>query len=176
MEDNIKYLSREEIHEILLNIMQHFHDVCEKNDIYYVMSSGSCLGAVRHKGFIPWDDDVDVFVPRSDYGRMLKALSEASERYKPMDYTINESYYYPFAKLVDTFTAGREPVFVEIKDYGVYIDIFPVDGLPDDPKARKKHIRSAMRTSMLVQIKNAIHTDNPLKNLVKRTIGCFFRQ
>lgn len=170
----MQILSKEEIQNVLLDIMQYFHDICEKNNIYYVLCSGSCLGAVRHKGFIPWDDDIDVFVPRSHYEKLINILKDYGVRYVPLTYELSDKYYYPFCKLIDANTIANQEEFNPIANMGLYIDIFPVDGLPADAKNRGKHINVVRKFSKLIAIKNAVHTANPIKNLIKRIIGSFY--
>lgn len=129
----------EEMKRIELNILIYFTEVCEENNLRYYLGGGTLLGAVRHKGFIPWDDDIDVMMPRPDFQKLL-SLSINNENYniiKPG----TAGYYYNFAKLVDTRTILEEKGIKLIDGLGVYIDIFPLDGMPETPDARKKRFK-----------------------------------
>ncbi len=129
----------EEMKKIELNILIYFTEVCEENNLRYYLGGGTLLGAVRHKGFIPWDDDIDVMMPRPDFQKLL-SLSINNENYniiKPG----TAGYYYNFAKLVDTRTILEEKGIKLIDGLGVYIDIFPLDGMPETPDARKKRFK-----------------------------------
>lgn len=129
----------EEMKRIELNILIYFTEVCEENNLRYYLGGGTLLGAVRHKGFIPWDDDIDVMMPRPDFQKLL-SLSINNENYniiKPG----TAGYYYNFAKLVDTRTILEEKGIKIIDGLGVYIDIFPLDGMPETPDARKKRFK-----------------------------------
>lgn len=129
----------EEMKKIELNILTYFTEVCEENNLRYYLGGGTLLGAVRHKGFIPWDDDIDVMMPRPDFQKLL-SLSINNENYniiKPG----TAGYYYNFAKLVDTRTILEEKGIKLIDGLGVYIDIFPLDGMPETPDARKKRFK-----------------------------------
>lgn len=129
----------EEMKRIELNILIYFTEVCEENNLRYYLGGGTLLGAVRHKGFIPWDDDIDVMMPRPDFQKLL-SLSINNENYniiKPG----TAGYYYNFAKLVDTRTILEEKGIKRIDGLGVYIDIFPLDGMPETPNARKKRFK-----------------------------------
>lgn len=129
----------EEMKKIELNILIYFTEVCEENNLRYYLGGGTLLGAVRHKGFIPWDDDIDVMMPRPDFQKLL-SLSINNENYniiKPE----SVGYYYNFAKLVDTRTILEEKGIKRIDGLGVYIDIFPLDGMPETPDARKKRFK-----------------------------------
>lgn len=129
----------EEMKKIELNILIYFTEVCEENNLRYYLGGGTLLGAVRHKGFIPWDDDIDVMMPRPDFQKLL-SLSINNENYniiKPG----TAGYYYNFAKLVDTRTILEEKGIKRIDGLGVYIDIFPLDGMPETPDDRKKRFK-----------------------------------
>lgn len=112
--------------EILLHTMKTFIKLCEDHDITYYIAYGSAIGAVRHKGLIPWDDDIDVYMLRKDYERFLALKgSLAGSGYGIVDPT-DEGYYLPFAKFMDMNTTIWE---VKKWEYviGVFIDVFPLD-------------------------------------------------
>lgn len=111
---------------IELNLMKYIHKVCVENNLVYYLYGGTLLGAVRHKGFIPWDDDLDIIVPRKDYERLISILNEEDE-YRLLSYEYVEDYYYPFAKLVDPSTRLVEYGLKECSEMGVWVDIFPLD-------------------------------------------------
>ena len=67
----MKYLTLDEVKQTELDILIHFDSFCKNEELYYTLAGGTLLGAIRHKGFIPWDDDIDVMMPREDYNRML---------------------------------------------------------------------------------------------------------
>lgn len=113
-------------------ILEHFIDFCNKNALRYYCCAGTALGTVRHKGFIPWDDDVDVMMPRPDYERFIKIYdNKANSTYELLTSLNNRNYYLPFAKLID-----KNSTVVERKSIpctlGLFIDIFPLDGMPND--------------------------------------------
>ncbi|MBF1036246.1 MAG: LicD family protein [Parvimonas sp.] len=113
-----------------LEILKNFITCCEKMNLTYYIGFGTLLGAIRHKGFIPWDDDVDVCMPREDYD---KFIAEASE-YLPENYFIqtmetDPKYALNFAKLRDSDTTLFEKHVIDVDiNHGVFIDIFPLDG------------------------------------------------
>ncbi len=113
----------------LLNIMKWLDAFCEEKGVTYYAMGGTVLGAIRHKGFIPWDDDIDIGVPRPDYDILIEALKEVSDgRYRIENHTCNDEYIYPFSKLYDTQTTLIEDKKSSFKR-GIYIDIFPLDGV-----------------------------------------------
>ncbi len=121
------YLPR--VHADLLLIMDEIHRVCEKNRIRYYLVAGSLLGAVRHKGFIPWDDDLDIGMPRADLDRFIRIASkELRPPFKLEWITTDQQYYRLFAKVVNTNTAFYEQrACGTTSKLGLFVDIFPLD-------------------------------------------------
>ncbi len=145
-----KELSAEEIKSIELNILTDVHNFCEQHGILYFLIGGTLLGAIRHQGFIPWDDDVDIAMPRPDYESFISNYSSRWYEVKSIERTNN--YVFTFAKVEDTKT-----VLIENKtnksNIGVNIDVFPVDGLPNDIEKAKKYADRSMRYKKLITIK-----------------------
>lgn len=141
-----------EIHGYLLEILKDIDRFCYFNGIRYSMAYGTLLGAVRHKGFIPWDDDIDLLMPREDFERFVNTYNDAGGRYRCAFHVNNadERFEHIFAKVHDsrTLIAGQERC-----RFGLFVDIFPVDGKPDDPKLQTRMERKlthyAHRLNML---------------------------
>ena len=124
-------LTLSEIKETELNILKTYANYCEKNNLTYFLCGGTLLGAVRHKGFIPWDDDIDVFMPRPDFERFVQLTKETgitphydSCFYRDTKFTVD----YPFVKIVDNRTKVIEKTKNEENLMGIWIDVFPIDG------------------------------------------------
>ena len=109
-----------------LALLIHFRDFCQENNIRFYLSNGTLLGAVKYGGFIPWDDDVDVFVPRGDYDRLLK-IYQNTDRYQLFSPDREPAYRYPFAKLCDMTTLKVEANVDNGVQLGLDVDIFPLD-------------------------------------------------
>ena len=118
----------DELRNLQLDMMDDIHQFCVGHNIRYSLSGGSVLGAVRHKGFIPWDDDMDIMLPRPDYDRFIKEYIGSSEIYSIQTYRNDDSYYNVFSKIYDSRTIVYEPKIIT----GVFIDVFPVEGLPSE--------------------------------------------
>lgn len=134
------------VHNEILRIMDEIHRVCEKYNLHYYLVAGSLLGAVRHNGFIPWDDDLDIGMPRSDFNRFIKiASSELKNPYKLEWITTDQSYYRLFPKVVNSNTAFYEQrACGTTSKIGIFVDIFPLDrttGNLKELKLRKYFIR-----------------------------------
>ena len=120
---------RSTVHKIEYNLLKEFDRVCRKYEIKYCLAYGSLLGAVRHGGFIPWDDDIDVCMPRSDYEKFKAvAQNEVGDNYFFQSHETDKEYMLFYGRLRDKNTIFQETYF---EDYnmasGVYIDIFPVE-------------------------------------------------
>lgn len=123
-----------------LKILLAFRDICEKNGLNYYISGGTFLGAVRHGGFIPWDDDVDVAMPRKDFNRFLEIVEkELPEGYSINHFTRDHSSMYYVPKIENSKIQLISRIAREEKKIPLWIDIFPLDGLPDNPLIRKIH-------------------------------------
>lgn len=118
-------LSLKEIQQTELELLKKFDKICSENNIEYSLAGGSMLGAVRHHGMIPWDDDIDVYLKRPDYEKLM-SLKYEDERYEIKSYRYTKGYYYPFAKMVDKTTCICEDWRAE-KGMGLFLDIFPID-------------------------------------------------
>lgn len=130
----------EQIKKCLVYMMGEFHKICEDNHLIYNVFGGTMLGAVRHKGMIPWDDDIDVTMPRNDYNRLKKVVAEkyfASFRVQAFP---DKNHAYPFAKFILNDSILNELMKKKYKTSGLYIDVFPVDGYPD-PVVEKDYFK-----------------------------------
>lgn len=129
-------LNLEEIKEIEINILKYVDGICKREKLNYFLDSGTLLGAVRHQGFIPWDDDIDIVMPRNDYNRLYSILCEDSN-YRMITYKNDNNYFLPHAKVCDLNTILVEATKSSVKtNYGVFIDVFPLDNLPNNKLAR----------------------------------------
>lgn len=133
-------IEQSKIKSIELEILKNVARFCDEHDIRYFLAFGTLLGAIRHSGFIPWDDDIDIAMPRADYDKFVSLYRK--EKYQVLDYQIDNEFPYAFAKVIEPKTMLIEPT-VHKYPLGVYIDIFPVDGLPESEKAIRQCIRFA---------------------------------
>ena len=118
----------------MVDILVVIDEICQKHDIQYFLAYGTLLGAVRHKGFIPWDDDIDIMMTRENYNKFLKVMDNIEDpNYKCLHFGKDfPNYFYNFAKVVDLNTYVEEINFPRHKDMGIFVDVFPVDGIPKD--------------------------------------------
>ena len=119
---------RKKIWGILLDLLMQLDSVCKKHGLTYYLTDGTLLGAIRHKGFIPWDDDIDVSLPREDYERLQTLGDEFRNPYFLQTPYSDSGYYYSFIKLRNSNTTGLSKAFrYQGFNGGLFLDIFPID-------------------------------------------------
>lgn len=134
-----------DLQQKLLEMMRWLHAFIVKNNLKYYVFGGTMLGAARHGGFIPWDDDIDIIMPREDYERLCKLLEKPIDHYViETPYSQNRDYIYTFAKFYDIKTTMREHLRKDVVR-GVAIDIFPIDGLGNTLEEAKKYYKKIDR-------------------------------
>lgn len=133
-------LSGEEVKRKEVEILNHIVAVCEKHGLRYYLSYGTLLGAIRHKGFIPWDDDIDISMPRADYEQLLKVmLANPDKRFVALT-PKSKGYPYHYAKVVDLSTKLVEENLDDFAGNGLWVDIFPLDGVDTTEPTRQKKL------------------------------------
>lgn len=149
---------------VQLEIAKEIKRICEDNGISYWLDAGSLLGAVRHNGFIPWDDDLDIGMLRRDYERFLQiAPMKLKKEYQLMEWKLTpESHYTPFAKVRKLGTIYQEARDTRGKNNGIYVDIFPYDVFPIDQKDQKWQRNKVDLLKKVIAVK---HGDKPWKRI-----------
>ena len=139
-----------ELQERLLQLLKWTHAFCVDNRINYYVIGGTMLGAVRHQGFIPWDDDVDIIMPRPDYERFCNLLASPKDSYVvETPYSGKRDYIYGYAKLYDTNTLLVENLKHPLSR-GVFLDVFALDGLGNSLKESQNNYKKIDRLYMLL--------------------------
>lgn len=172
----MKELTLQELKDIEFEILKMFDAFCKENNIKYYLSHGTLLGAIRYKKFIPWDDDVDLLIPRADYDRMISIFKD-TDRYKLFAFEKDQNYRYPIAKLCDMTTLKDEWGYNNGVKLGVDIDLFPLDAWDDDLEMAKKevkYIRKNMFRLGLTKLKKP-DSRNPIKRFIKGCLMIFYK-
>lgn len=172
-EDVVTALSIEEMKEIELEIMDEIDRVCRENGLSYFLGYGSCLGAMRHGGFIPWDDDMDVVMMREDYEKLYEIFnaSRSDERFKLVSYR-DKTGPQAFFKIIDQSTKVEEHYMRKEYGSGVWVDVFPLDTMNDAVRAQRKKIERNLALRYLAVTKPDTGSSNLIK-LVKKVVCPF---
>lgn len=155
------------IQEVMQGVLAYLKTVCEKHHLHYYLAYGTLIGAIRHKGFIPWDDDIDLWMLREDYQKLIEILKEhPDERYRLVSFPSHKGYHRPYIKIIDSKTYVVEHTDFDV-EYGLWVDIFPLD---DGGKDREESYNNLQ----MLQEKcgRVVSVFMPLKNCsLKRKIG-----
>lgn len=127
----MRSLTLREIKDIELEILLNFDKFCRNNNLNYYLAGGTLLGAIRHKGFIPWDDDIDVCMPRKDYLKFIETF-DGWDKNLQVRSNLKNNFGAPFSKIVDLRTKIDAKYTENDIDTHLWIDVFPVDGLPEN--------------------------------------------
>lgn len=134
----VKY-NLDELHRRMLGILKVIDSVCQKHELRYYITAGTMLGAIRHKGFIPWDDDADICMPRPDYEKLIAHCQEwLPQPFELVSAETDAVYPLPFAKIQDGSTTLIERIHLKYLG-GIYVDVFPIDGVPENRLLQKLH-------------------------------------
>lgn len=165
-----------QLHGVEQEILDEIDRICTKNNLTYFLVGGTLLGAIRHKGFIPWDDDLDIAMAREDYNKFIEICkSELDNKYVLHYFNTDENYWLTFAKIRKKHTLYDEEGAVEnIKYKGMWVDIFPLDYLNS-----KDGFKAVFKEKILYRLKEYIvlfadsrtHNPSSLKNKIK--LCCF---
>ena len=167
-----------DIQKVELEILKSFKDICEEFNLTYYLSGGTFIGAVRHQGFIPWDDDVDVAMPRKDYNEFLKVAQEKlPNKYQLIHYTKGEGVIHHMIKIENSTYQLMDCTASSPRTVNVWIDIFPLDGLPNNYLLKQIHcfkllaLRALFKYSLFDTIVDCRIEDRPWYEKILFLIG-----
>lgn len=155
------------LQEAEVQILAHFDAFCQRHGLRYVAAYGTVLGAARHQGFIPWDDDTDLMMPRADYERLLELYDSKAEAPFYLQHFIREANcptYYAKIRLDGSALVEREIEKLDLHK-GIFVDIFPIDRLPEGEKARKRWRFWTLFYLQLYVSKTISRINRPLKGV-----------
>ena len=174
-----KYICMREQRKLMLKMLKFVDEICRKNNIKYSLFGGSLIGAIRHKGYIPWDDDIDIILTKDNYDKLIKILDQETGRYQTLKFGEGGERF-GFIKLVDTKTQLVELDHSYRSDkYGIFVDIFCFVPIPNDLNNRKRQYRQLkLFRSLYIRnklsfkgntVKELIHVFG--RNIISRVIG-----
>ena len=152
----MRYIEITELKQLQCEVMQIAHNFLTEHGLKYSLACGTLIGAVRHNGYIPWDDDIDIYMPRSDYDKLIRIFpSVYNGYYKLISFERSNKWCRPYANLYDDRTVFYEKKSSVEEQIGVKIDIFPIDSVPDDDKEWEKFNR---KRKLLIYLHSAKFT------------------
>lgn len=168
IQNKMKEIHLEELKLIQLNILQALHDCCVENNIKYSLGCGTMLGAVRHKGYIPWDDDIDVYFMRDDYERLIRIFPKVyKEDYELICLERDKEWGRSYAKAFNNKTVLVEDT-TEKKRIGIGIDVYAIDYVPDDESEWLNYNKRRLFYQSIFSLKSMITSRE--RSLVKNAI------
>ena len=171
---NFKKLDIDEIKEVELGVMDYIHNICREKGINYSLAYGSLLGAVRHRGFIPWDDDLDIALKRDQYDQLYQAILEDNNSiYKVVSWENDSRYPYPFYRVYDSRTVYENNYIQNDIELGICVDVFPFDDYKDvNKEITKLDMYRRLSVYTLYGIRNK---EAGIKNIVRYLMLVAFR-
>ncbi|MBQ7155792.1 MAG: LicD family protein [Synergistaceae bacterium] len=175
----MRQIDNNELRKIQLEILDVVMKFCDEHDILCFLDGGTLLGAIRHKGYIPWDDDIDIGMLRPDYDKFMKLFNENNTRYKFHCLENDSEFLLPFGKVFDTFTEYYEPDKKTGHKYSINIDIWVMDNAPDDKQQLRKmffwqyvyiRLRAARLSPMF-----APHDGNIIRKVISYSLRIFMK-
>lgn len=164
----------QEIRTIQYEILKAAAEYCDANGITYFLTGGTLLGAVRHQGYIPWDDDIDIAVPRPDYERLL-ALNggKLGKYYEVSAFENNPAHSRPFLRIVDNRTVYEHKYYAEKYRSSLGIDVFPMDGAPENDREYQLYFKNMRRLTKQLALSQAawFKSTNPFRAIAKTFAG-----
>lgn len=172
--EDYRKLDESEIKEIELGVMDYIHNLCQKENINYSLAYGTLLGAVRHKGFIPWDDDVDIALKREEYDKLYQAILQDDDAiYKVISFENDARYPYPFYRVYDARTVYDNNYIENDIELGICVDVFPFDYYKD---VNKEMVKLDTYRRLSVYTLYGVHNKNAqLKNILRYAMVLVFR-
>ena len=171
---NFKKLDIDEIKEVELGVMDYIHNICREKGINYSLAYGSLLGAVRHRGFIPWDDDLDIALKRDQYDKLYQAILEDNNSiYKVVSWGNDSRYPYPFYRVYDSRTVYENNYIQNDIELGICVDVFPFDDYKDvNKEITKLDMYRRLSVYTLYGIRNK---EAGIKNIIRYLMLVAFR-
>jgi lipopolysaccharide cholinephosphotransferase len=149
----LKQISKDEANAVRIDILKIFKNFCKQNRITFYLAGGTAIGALRHQGFIPWDDDIDIYMKRHDYRQFIEKFNNFDASCQVNCIEKDSWYYLPFAKISIEKTRIIEECSIKHQRLGINIDVFPVDHVPDDLQARNDLLKKLAKYKRILNIK-----------------------
>ena len=150
---------------LMLPVLVFIDKICREHNLRYSLAYGTLIGAIRHKGFIPWDDDIDIMMPRKDYERFKREFK--SNEYDILSLETNQEYFNNFIKVVDNQTVITDTRNRKTYKSGIFIDIFPYDRIDDLKAVDKTYQLESFKLLSFSKHKNIVYKDSLIKDIIR---------
>lgn len=172
-------LTNEQLRKLQLKeteILKEIDRLCRKHKIYYSLMYGTLIGAIRHKGFIPWDDDIDILMTRDNFDKFLSVLNELDDKFFYIDSYTNKHYGLRFGKVMMKNTIMQEKITSKKVPCGIFIDIFVVEKTSLDEKKQIKQFNDYWTLRRIcLRRSHYITKNNPISRFIFNLMGCLFK-
>lgn len=171
--EKMKSDNLEKLHKTILLIAKEIDRICKLNHIQYSLCEGSLLGAVRHKGYIPWDDDMDILMLRPEYDKFVEACkNDLDSKFELLTTDMDPNYFYGFGKVIlkDTIAVQKSLEKTKYKK-GIFVDIFPFDNIPNEKKLRNRQEKTNYLLMKMLARKAKVEIED--KKNIKKRMGFF---
>lgn len=158
-----KVLTSDEYKEEAKKALAALHDICVRNDIRYFAAYGTMLGAVRHKGFIPWDDDIDICMTRDDYEKLCEVMAKETGDYYILSEDTSKYYYFYFSRFCSRTATLKLKGIIDFEGLGPFVDIFILDKTSENPAERAAHNREVLALNQKIKYAVPIRYYHSLK-------------
>ena len=169
-------LSNNEIKIYETNILKYIDSICKENNIKYYIGYGTLIGAIRHKGFIPWDDDIDITMYREDYEKFkLIMLSDNHEKYSVLCEENSDWYFQNFLVITDNTTLIEDNIKYKPINTSIFVDVFPIDRFDDLKYVRKAHLLVTLKYLCYIKKQYIKYNDSKFKDFCRLLVWYLLR-
>lgn len=173
-------LTLREIQLSMLDVLKKVHEICEENDIKYYLAYGTLLGAIRHKGYIPWDDDTDIWLFREDFEKLKEVFRKESYQIGPIKFcnrANTDKYMFYIPRISDTgYRYLMEKSKQQVGDMGIFIDVYPIDSIDDNNDKVKAACKKIKKINSLYRFYiDYRESSNVIKTILKAPIHASLR-
>ena len=166
----MKKIKEDEVKKLELEILLYIDEFCKQHNIEYFLNYGTLLGAVRHKGFIPWDDDIDITMTRENYDKFIKTFKQDTSKYKMISLETDKNYFNNFIKIHNSETTILYNDLAKGYESGIFVDIFPLDKFKNKKIINISYFFVSLKYLSFNKKENVVYNDSKIKDILRLTV------